>query len=205
MDYKRRKFSLLLLTICLVGCSRGPSRIKPPDIDPEDSADEAIGLYDADKNGALSKAEMEKCPGMLAEIKSYDADSNGSVSRDEIAARIIELRKHGVGLTRLNCNVSVNGRGLDNATIQFEPEPYLGQEIKAAHGVSNERGVAQMAIPAEELPADQRDLKAIHYGTYKVRISHPTIKLPAKYNTDTTLGYESRPGDPHATFTLKVP
>jgi hypothetical protein len=189
----------------LVGCSRGPSRILPPDVDPEKSADEAIGLYDADKNGSLNGVELEACPGMLGEMKAYDTDADGSVSRDEIAARITALRKHGVGLTRVNCNVSLNGRGLNNATIAFEPEPYLGNEVKAAQGVTNERGMAQMAIPAEELPADQRDLKAIHYGTYKVRITHPTIKLPAKYNTDTILGYESRPGDPFATFTLKAP
>jgi hypothetical protein len=205
MDYKKRNFPLLLMTICLVGCSRGPSRIKPPDIDPENAADEAIRLYDADKNSSLNGVEIEDCPGMLAELKSYDKDTNGSISRDEIAARITDLRKHGVGLTRVNCNVSMNGRGLDKATVQFEPEPYLGQEVKAAQGVTNERGVAQMAIPAEELPADQRDLRAIHYGTYKVRITHPTIKLPARYNTETTLGYESRPGDPYAKFSLKVP
>lgn len=205
MHFKQQVHTLLILTTCLVGCSGRPSRITPPDIDPESAADEAIGLYDADKDGSLNDAELEECPAMLAELMSYDKDANGSVSRDEIAARITALRKHGVGLTRVNCNVSMNGRGLDKAAVQFEPEPYLGQEIKAAHGITNERGVAQMAIPAEELPADQRDLKAIHYGTYKVRITHPTIKLPARYNTQTTLGYESRPGDPYAIFKLKVP
>jgi hypothetical protein len=205
MRCKRQIPLLLLSTMCLVGCSGAPSRIHPPDVDPEEAANQAISLYDVDKNNLLNAAELEKCPGMLSELKSYDKDSNGSVSRDEIAARITDLRKHGVGLTRVSCNVSMNGRGLDNATVQFEPEAYLGQEVKAARGVTNDRGVAQMAIPAEELPSDQRDLKAIHYGTFKVRITHPTMKLPAKYNTETTLGYESRPGDPLATFNLKVP
>lgn len=195
----------LLLAACLVGCSRGPSRVKPPRIDPDSSATEAIKLYDRDGDGALNAAEMAKCPGMLNEVKAYDVDANGLVTREEISARIKDLRRHGIGLTRLNCDVSVNGRGLKDATIQFEPEPYLGDEIKAAEGVTDERGVAQMAIPAEQLPEDQRDLKAIHYGTYRVRITHPKVKLPAKYNTETTLGYESRPGDPYATFTLKVP
>jgi hypothetical protein len=195
----------LLLMIWLMGCSRGPGRVKPPDIDPENSASAALSLYDSDKDGSLNKEELAKCPAMFLEVKAYDADADGLVTRDEIAARIWALRKHGVGLTRLNCDVSVNGRGLKDALVQFEPESYLGEEIKAAQGVTNERGVAQMAIPADQLPSDQQDLKAIHYGTYKVRITHPTVKLPAKYNTETTLGYESRPGDPYATFTLKVP
>ncbi|MEX2310514.1 MAG: hypothetical protein WD738_23305 [Pirellulales bacterium] len=196
---------LPLVAICLIGCSRGPNRVKPPHIDPESAADDAIGLYDSNRNGSLDAAELAKCPGILLERKAYDADANDSISCDEIAARIRKLRKHGIGLTRLNCDVTVNGRGLDDASVEFEPEPYLGDEIKTALGVTNERGIAQMAIPDAELPADQRGLNAIHYGTYKVRITHPKLKLPAKYNTETTLGYESRPGDPYATFSLKVP
>lgn len=198
-------FAMALLCISAVGCSRGPGRIKPPDIDPESSAAEAIKLYDADGNGSLSKGELGKCPGMLVSIAAYDANSDGSVSQEEIVNRITALRKHGVGLTRLSCDVSLNGRGLKDATIEFEPEPYLGEELKAASGVTNDRGRAQMFIDPEDLPQDQRDLKAVQYGTYKVRITHPSAKLPAKYNTETTLGYESRPGDPYATFILKTP
>lgn len=177
----------------------------PPRIDPDRAATEAIRLYDTDKDGSLNAAEVAKCPGMLAELKSYDRDGNGLVSQEEIAARIKDLLSHGVGLTRLNCDVTVNGRGLKDATIEFEPEPYLGDEIQAAQGVTDADGVAQMAIPDDKLPANQQGLKAIHYGTYKVRITHPKTKLPAKYNTETTLGYESRPGDPFATYSLKVP
>jgi hypothetical protein len=186
-------------------CSRSPGRVTPPKIDPDRAATEAIRLYDADKDGSLNTAEMAKCPGMLAEVKLYDQDSNGLVSREEIAARIQDLRKHGVGLTRLNCDVTLNGQGLKEATIEFEPEPYLGNEIQTARGITDADGVAQMAIPDDKLPSDQQGLKGIHYGTYKVRITHPKVKLPAKYNTETTLGYESRPGDPFATYVLKLP
>jgi hypothetical protein len=162
-------------------------------------------IYDADKNGSLSKAELEKCPGMLAAVAVYDSDGSGSISRDEIVARITALRKLGVGLARLVCDVSLNGKGLKDAVVDFEPETYLGDEVMPAQGITNERGIAQIAISSDKLPASQRHLKAIHYGTYKVRITHPSIKLPAKYNTETTLGYESRPGDPYATFVLKSP
>lgn len=205
MSRARRLTVILLAVICTSGCNRGPSRIVPPEINPKAAAAEAISLYDANKDGALNAGELAKCPGISAELKAYDTDGNGAVSQEEITARITDLRKHGVGLTRLNCNVMVNGRGIEHATVRFEPEPYLGQEIQAAEGVTNARGVAQLAIPAEKLPSDQQGLKAVHYGTYKVRITHPTVKLPPKYNTETTLGYESRPGDPFASFDLKVP
>lgn len=204
----RARYLLLVswaLAACELGCSRGPSRVAPPAIDADRATTEAIRLYDSNQNGSLNAAELARCPGILAEFKSYDTDGNGEISNVEIASRIRELRKHGVGLTRLNCDITVNGRGVTGATVTFEPEPYLGDGIKGATGTTDDRGVAQMAISLDDLPADQRDIKAIHYGTYKVRITHPTIKLPAKYNTETTLGYESRPGDPYASYALKVP
>jgi hypothetical protein len=58
-------------------------------------------------------------------------------------------------------------------------------------------------MPAEKAPAHLKSMKLIQYGTFKVRITHPTTKLPAKYNTDTTLGYETIPGEPFVNFALK--
>src|SRR4051812_13678964 len=103
-------FTALIAGFGIVGCSSSPSRIVPPRIDPEEAATMAITMYDTDKDGSLNKGELAACPGMLGELKSYDADQNGLVSHEEIAARITALRKSGVGMTRLNCNVSVNGR-----------------------------------------------------------------------------------------------
>jgi hypothetical protein len=187
----------------VLGCSRGPSRVDAPDIDPADAADQAIDLYDANGDGNLDKSELAKCPGMLSEIASYDKDGSLSISSDEITRRLSELLKYGVGLTSLQCEVRTNGRPLKDAEVVSEPEPYLGEEVIAAKGITNGRGLVQMSIPAEQLPSAQQSLKAIHFGTYKVRINHP--KVPAKYNTDTTLGYETRSGDPFATFNLKIP
>ena len=62
----------------------------------------------------------------------------------EITNRLKELLKYGVGLTSLKCEVRVNGRPLNDAHIVFEPEPYLGNEVKAAIGTTNGRGLAQM-------------------------------------------------------------
>ena len=193
------------LLLGLIGCSRGPSRVKPPDINPESAASEAIRLYDTNSDGALDETELAKCPAILMDAKTYDVDSNGKITQEEIAARIAGLRKNRVGLTGLSCHVKLNGLPLKNATVDFDPEPYLGTDIKSAHGITDDTGVAEMAIRPEELAQDQQDLKAIHYGTYKVRVTHSKVKIPARYNTETTLGYETRIGDPYATFSLKVP
>jgi hypothetical protein len=84
----------------------------------------------------------------------------------------------------------------------FEPEEYLGEELQAARGVTDAAGVAAMGIPPEFLPEHLHRLKALHYGTFKVRITHPTITLPARYNTATELGYETESGNPNVQFML---
>ena len=97
----------------------------------------------------------------------------------------------------------MDGRPLSGATVKLIPEKYLGDEIKAAVGVTNDGGSATMRIPDEDLPEAQRGIVGVHYGTYKVEITHPTMKIPAKYNTQTTLGYETERGNPYADFDLK--
>lgn len=198
---------LLLLLICFVlslalyGC-RGPARIDAPDVDPETAADKAIERYDTNKDNVLSEGELARCPGIRQMLSLYDKDGNKSVDRSEIAQRIGELFRNRVGLTQIRSSVTYQGRPLPDATIVFEPEPYLGGEVQTAQGTTNSNGSAQMGIAEEHLPENVRNMKLLQYGTYKVRITHPKIQLPAKYNSDTTLGYETKLGDPFATFTL---
>jgi hypothetical protein len=201
---RRRKFfgfgwfGLLLA----VGCSRGPARVEAPAVDPVSAADQAIELYDANKDQALSEEELNRCPGINTMLSLYDQDGNRRIDRQEIARRIGELYENRVGLTQLRSRVTYRGRPLSEATIVFEPEPYLGKELQSAQGTTNTHGSAQMGIAEENLPENVRNMKLVQYGTYKVRITHPKIKLPAKYNSETTLGYETKMGDPFATFTL---
>ena len=185
----------------LLGCG-GPARINPPNVDPEVAADRAIDLYDSNKDNSLSDDELTRCPGLLSMVTLYDKDESKSVERDEIAQRIRELYKNRVGLTQLRSSVTYQGRPLAGAIIVFEPEPYLDRDVQTAHGTTNSYGSAQMGIADEHLPKSVRGMKAVQYGTYKVRITHPKIQLPAKYNSETTLGYETKMGDPFAAFKL---
>jgi hypothetical protein len=57
-------------------------------------------------------------------------------------------------------------------------------------------------VPPEFVPEHLHRLKLVHYGTFKVRITHPSIEIPAKYNTETELGYETEPGKPNVRFQL---
>jgi hypothetical protein len=191
-----------LFVLAIVGCSSGPGAVDVPEVDPEAAAEKAINAYDANGDGALGPDELAKCPGILSKLTAYDTDKNGAVDQAEIARRIGELFKHNPGATQLNCAVAYRGRPLADAEVVFEPEEYLGEELQAARGVTDAAGVAAMGIPPEFLPEHLHRLKALHYGTFKVRITHPTIAIPARYNTATELGYETESGNPNVQFML---
>jgi hypothetical protein len=191
-----------LICLILAGCSRTPGRFEAPQVDAESAALQAVELYDNNGDTSLDKKELVNCPGILSKIDFYDQNSNGSVEQTEIAQRLSDLLKYGTGGTGLTARVSFNGNALRGATVVLEPEPYLGDEVQTAQGITNGSGSAALGIPPEYVPQHLRRLKSVHYGTFKVRITHPTIPIPAKYNTETELGYETEPGNPYIRFAL---
>jgi hypothetical protein len=192
----------LLLFVASAGCSRGPARIPAPHVDPEAAADKAIELYDQNSDQRLDRTELAACPGICNMLSLYDQDGSGSVAHNEISQRLASLLESRIGLTQLRARVTYQGRPLSGAKVVLEPEPYLGDEVQTAEGTTDLHGSAQMSVPSEQLPEHVRHMKLVHCGTFKVRITHPQIKLPTRYNTETMLGYETRLGDPFASFTL---
>ena len=87
---------------------------------------------------------------------------------------------------------------LGGAQVTFEPESFLGDEIKPAIGTTNSVGDAAPSIR----PEDRSDPKlpgGVHLGLYKVRISkadNGKETIPSKYNTETILGQEVAYDDP---------
>jgi hypothetical protein len=193
----------LIVTVLVAGCSGGPQRVKPPKIDVSSSAAKAIELYDTNHDGKLSQEELAKCPGILVMLDSYDTNHDKFVDQEEIRERLSLLLRNGTGATQLGCNITYKGSPLVGAKVVFEPEPYLGTDIQAAEGTTNNYGAAELGMPAEKAPAALKNMNLIQYGTFKVRVTHPTINLPPKYNSETTLGYETIPGLPTVSFNLK--
>lgn len=197
------KFAPAHFVLALVaGCSGRGERYKAPSVDVDAAAVEAIKLYDADGDGALSQQELAKCPGVLAKLAVYDRNGNGSVEPSEIVQHLNRLLNR-TGGTQLDALVLYKGRPLAGANVVLEPEPYLGEAVQESNGVTDGSGSAELAIPPEFVPEHLRRISTVHYGTFKVRITHPTVTLPPKYNTDTELGYETEPGKQTARFDLK--
>lgn len=188
----RLVFSAASLTLLIVlGCSRGPSRVHPPEIDPDDAGSAAVTQHDADGDGVLSQAELANLPGILGAIGWYDLDSDGNVSADEIAQRIRKWHESRVGLLPpIPCTVLLDGQPLSGATVKWIPEPYLGETFKPGSGTTDNRGIARIRIAQSDMSPDQQDLSGMQVGVFKVQITHPTESIPARYNTETTLGEE---------------
>jgi hypothetical protein len=190
------------LIVLVGGCSSGPERVKPPRIDVKSAANQAMEMYDANHDGKLDTQELAKCPGVLISLERYDPNHDKTIDLDEFVQHLTDLLRDRSGATQLGVGVTYQGSPLADAKVVFEPEPYLGSEIQTAEGVTTSYGQAEVGMPADKAPAALKSMKLIQYGTFKVRITHPKIKLPAKYNSETTLGYETIPGQPFAKFAL---
>ena len=168
------------------GCG-GLSPVKPPDVDPDEAAAAALADYDADGDAQLSADELKKLPAI--KLKGVDSDGNGQISANELAARLRQWTEGRAGMLSFHCTVTLDGSPLSDAVVLLEPEPFLGDAVKPASGITS-NGDAILKIDPELLPTDQRMLRGVQPGVYKVRITHKSITIPARYNTETTLGQE---------------
>jgi hypothetical protein len=166
--------------------------VKQPAIDSSDAAELAIEEYDSDGNGAVAGGELEQAAGLRSARERLDANRDGGVSADEVAARIEKWKVMGAGIVPLSFTVTLDGQPLAGAVVTFEPEPFLGEEIKSASGTTNANGRGGATIAKEDRPSASTP-PGMHLGLYKVKISKIVggkETIPAKYNEETLLGQE---------------
>ncbi|MFH1267490.1 MAG: hypothetical protein ABIK89_17340 [Planctomycetota bacterium] len=174
---------VFMLTFAVCSCSHQSPPVKPPDISASRAGEGAMQKYDANGDGVVSDEELDKAPSLKAALKSLDANGDGGVSSSEVNERVRAWQKTPVGVMQLSCTVRIGGRPLEGATVKFVPEGFLGSEIQAAEGTTNQSGEAAISIPDHDPPG-------VACGLYRVEISKPDGSIPPKYNTDTTLGLE---------------
>ena len=86
----------------------------------------------------------------------------------------------------VHCKVTHNGKALAGATVTFVPEPFLGGGMQKGTGTTSSAAVANIVSPYAADPA----IRGMSPGFYRVEITKSGEKIPAKYNTQTTLGAE---------------
>jgi hypothetical protein len=195
MAFMKVRFGLVgacSLLVFAMGCSDRPSRVSTPDVDPEDAAELALKEYDRNSDGQLDEAELKACPSLLDARPVYDADKNGSLSHQEISAGIASWASRGIGAMPVSFRVQLDGRPLDGAEVRLVPAPFLGGAVKPASGIAEGGGAGALNMSEEDRPDNApKNLAVIQPGLYNVEITHPTRTIPAKYNSNTTLGLEA--------------
>ena len=173
------------------GCASKPARVTAPRIDAPRAASEAIRLCDRDGDGAVSPAEAAASPGLAAAFERIDTNHDGSLSAAEITARIADWANHRVGIVALPVQITWNGKPLADGRAEFIPEPYLARWLKPAYAVISPSGNCSPSLLPEDLPQGLR--MGINCGFYTVRVTHPTLKVPPRYNDESILGIEIQP------------
>lgn len=146
-----------------------------------------MAKYDRDGDGKVAGDELDAAPALKAALDNLDTNGDGAVDADEVTARVESWQESRIGRMSLTCRVTRRGQSLEGATITFEPESYLGEEIQAAVGETDAGGMAVPSIPDADPPG-------IAPGLYLVRISlkkNGQEMIPPKYNSETTLGQEA--------------
>lgn len=143
--------------------------------------------YDTNGDAFIDAGELEASPPLSAALKKVDHDGDGSVSESEIAARLNQWIDSRIALFTVPCRVYLNGKPLQDATVRFEPEPFLGSSFQVVEGRTTRKGGIKFQtlpnMPAGGLPP----------GLYRVRITKTNDGkqiIPKQYNEQTVLGQE---------------
>lgn len=180
--------ALLVGMLVVGGCAHGPAALVPPHI-ARNASSAAIEKYDTDHDGAIGGAEIAKVPALKVTLKRVDANGDGKITSDEIDARIAAWQKSGIALARTQAVVRQNGQPLADAQVTLVPESFLGENIQAASGHTDSRGMTFLSVPNPK-PGEA----GVHLGYYRIEVSKKkpdgSESIPAKFNKETELGAE---------------
>ena len=176
--------------IGVTGCSNQPARVQVAAVDPDEAGNRAVELYDRDGDGQLNSEEIAAVPTFKKNLSKYDANGDGNITADEVAERIDEWFQQKIAIRTLDVVVTFDRRPLSDATVEFIPEEFLGAACKPASGVTDKSGLAKIFMDPADLPEDlkKRFVNGIMTGAYKLRVTHASKKIPARYNEATMLG-----------------
>ena len=165
-------------------CTGRPPRAHAPGISPSAAA-AAIKQYDTNNDSMIGGDELEKSPSLKHALPQIDRDGDGAITATELAARIESWQESKLGCVSMSCEVTRGGQPLPGATVKFVPEKFLGDEIQAGQGVTNEHGMADVSMPR-----GNSGPSGLAPGFYSIQITKDGEQIPAKYNTETIYGRE---------------
>lgn len=181
-----------LIFAMLSGCSDKPGRIQQADVDFKLVSEQLFEAYDQDGSQSLDLAEAQKLSAIGVRFNEYDSNADKAITRDEIEERlqttVFDPRK---AFMEVSCVIKNNSRILPGATVKFVPVSFLETWLPPARGESDNRGVVKPSIEAKDFPENAPKLSGfMRPGIYRVEITHPSVQIPAKYNSESILTVE---------------
>ena len=161
--------ALTLTFATSLGCigSQGPEGVAS--VSGSSVAGAAMEQYDADGDGFLAATELAACPAL--DLASFDSDGDQKISEQELEDRFEQLFSGGAPLVNMTCTVVDGRRRLAGVNVEFVPEQFLGSSFRPATGVTDDNGIAMIAIADEELPEAQRGFQLCQVGVYRIKLS----------------------------------
>jgi hypothetical protein len=176
--------SVLGLLLLTTGCTDTRVTQSAPSIDPDVAGKAALTQYDTNHNGKIDGSELDKCPALKASMSRLDTNHDNAISAEEIAERIKFWRDSDSGRRTIRITILHNGAPLTDADVKIVPEKFLGPNAKTATGKTTAGG----SLSASDGLEGKDYVAGFGPGFYRVEITKPGEKIPAKYNTDTILG-----------------
>lgn len=175
------------VSICLSGCFGGPSRIEAPKWDVDVITEKCMTQADADGDGSITKAEAkENAPSLVYALDALDLDGNKEISEEEIRQRFTDLANAKTGVQGFGAKFTYKNRPFPG-NARLVPEPFLEGVVEPAEGtIDGYTGNADFDIPGD-------DYYGVRPGMYRVEVTSDKVKIPAKYNDETTLGIDVSP------------
>ncbi len=172
--------------------------MQPPAIDANPAGKEAINEFDANHDGAIDGAELDKVPGIKGSIGTVDTNGDHRVTPEEVSTVIQGWQASRLAAKAVMAEVTINGKPVVDAEVKFIPEKFLGPNLKPAKGTTNAQGMANMSI--ENLELNGTKLSGVACGFYRVEISKVVggaETIPKRFNSESELGVEVSPHLPY--------
>ena len=180
-----QRVALFVVCVAAAGCGGKNAPLSAPSYDPGAMAQAALSQYDKNGNGSIDGAELDACPALKNSLAAIDKNKDKALSADELTARFEAYKTANIGALGVSCQVKLNGNDLAGAVVTFVPEDCMKGTVKGGKGTSREDG-------AVEIQGDG-GVPGLALGLYKITVSKVGPggeEIPAKYNTQTTLGRE---------------
>jgi hypothetical protein len=163
-----------------------------PETNPNGAAQLALEKYDTNKDGQIKGEELVGAPSLASALGVFDANNDRGIDPDEIAARISAWHDSQIPLAPLRITVNRGQNPIVGATVKLIPEDFLGDDFRAADGITDEFGIAIISIPEDNRPTPDSPT-GVQFGLYRIEITQQENgkeAIPSKYNSESTLGIE---------------